>query len=142
MDYFLDLVSSNIFIKLIVITILLDLFMGTARAFKERKFNSCVGIDGGIRKVAMIGCVIFLMFIDIIINFNFIFLLPESWAAYLPSKIGLCEFFSIMFILYEFASVLKNMLLCGLPIPAKLRNIVENLLNTMTDELEEKEGVK
>ncbi|WP_410745052.1 phage holin family protein, partial [Clostridium neonatale] len=60
-------------------------------------------------------------------------------------KIGLCEFFSILFILYEAVSILKNLLLCGAPIPTKLKTFIEKLLNIMTDELpdvEEKEIVK
>ncbi|WP_334291397.1 phage holin family protein [Clostridioides difficile] len=52
------------------------------------------------------------------------------------------EFFSILFILYESVSILKNMYLCGLPVPKKLKDRIGNLLDTMTDELNVKGGSK
>ncbi len=51
----------------------------------------------------------------------------------------ICEFFCLLYIMYEAVSILKNMCLCGLPIPRKLRTIIEKWLNTMTSELEGKE---
>ena len=37
-------------------------------------------------------------------------------------------------------SILKNMCLCGLPIPNELRTGIEKWLDTMTSELEGKKG--
>ncbi|EQK77571.1 holin family protein, partial [Clostridioides difficile CD113] len=50
--------------------------------------------------------------------------------------------FSILFILYESVSILKNMYLCGLPVPRKLKDRIGSLLDTMTDELNVKGGSK
>ena len=145
MDY-INLIQNNLFIRTVMIVVMLDTFLGVLRAVKEGKFNSCFGIDGGIRKVAMLGCIAFLFALDMCIPFNLAFMLPKEWLSFLGvDKIGLCEFFSILFILYEAVSVLKNLLLCGAPIPTKLKTFIEKLLNIMTDELpdvEEKEIVK
>ena len=50
-------------------------------------------------------------------------------------KMGSCEFFCLLFISYEIVSILKNMTLCGLPVPAKLKKLVEKFLDEMTEEL-------
>lgn len=141
MQEFLTLLASNLFVKLVIISIILDSFLGAGRAVKEKKFNSCIGIDGVIRKVCMIGCIVFLMLVDVCTNFNFLFMLPKQYIDFLGiEKLGICEFFSILFLLYETVSILKNMVLCGLPVPIRIRKYVENLLNNMTNELEYKEG--
>ncbi len=51
--------SEHIFIKLVILTISFDTLLGCLSAIKSRKFNSSFGIDGGIRKVAMIACIFF-----------------------------------------------------------------------------------
>ena len=61
---YIDSLKSNIFIEVVAIVIFLDTFLGVLRAIKQRKFNSCFGIDGGIRKVAMLGCIAFLAALD------------------------------------------------------------------------------
>lgn len=136
MESLINILTNNAFIKILIVSVFLDTFLGALRALKERKFNSGIGIDGGIRKVAMLGCIAFLAALDMCFTFNLLFMLPQEWISFLGvSKIGLCEFFSILFILYEAVSILKNMLLCGLPVPKKLRGRVESFLYIMTDEL-------
>lgn len=49
-------------------------------------------------------------------------------------SLGLAEFFCVVYVLYEATSIMKNMLLCGLPLPAGLREKVAKFLDTMTDE--------
>lgn len=143
MTNYINLVQHNIFILTVAIVIMMDTFFGVGRSVREHKFNSCFGIDGGIRKIAMLGCIAFLAGLDMCIKINLAFMLPQEWLTYLGTdQIGLCEFFSILFILYEAVSILKNMLLCGLPIPKKLKTILEKMLNTMTDELPDMEEVK
>lgn len=143
MTNYINLVQHNVFILTVAIVILMDTFFGVCRALKEHKFNSCFGIDGGIRKIAMLGCIAFLAGLDMCIKINLAFMLPQEWINYLGTdQIGLCEFFSILFILYEAVSILKNMLLCGLPIPARFRNILEKMLDYFTDELPDTEEVQ
>ena len=139
---YINSVQNNLFILVVAIVIFMDTFLGVLRAIKQRKFNSCFGIDGGIRKVGMLGCIAFLAALDMCVTFNLAFMIPKEWLSVLGvDKIGLCEFFCILFILYEAVSILKNMLLCGLPVPTKLKNWIENFLNIMTDELPDGEDM-
>ena len=45
------------------------------------------------------------------------------------------ELFCLLFIVYEAVSILKNMLLCGLPIPRRIREWLLKFLDDMTAEL-------
>ena len=131
--------SGHIFFKILVFAVLMDTFLGMLRAIKEHKFNSTVGIDGVIRKVAMLFSVIFLMLIDSIIHIDFLFMIPDKYLSYigLQDRLGICGVFCILFILFEAVSVLKNMSLCGLPIPARIKNWLLKFLGEMTEELPE-----
>lgn len=114
----------------------MDTILGVLRAVKEHKFNSCVGIDGAIRKVAMLFSVMFLMVIDSMVQINFLFMIPEEYLQYVGiERLGICEVFCILYILYEAISILKNMTLCGLPIPARVKRFLQKFLDDMTEEL-------
>ena len=54
-------------------------------------------------------------------------------------KMGVCEFFCLLFVLYEVVSILKNMTLCGLPVPERVREYIQKFLDDMTDELPKEE---
>lgn len=139
MENLINGLTQNIFLKALIVVIVLDTFLGCLRAIKEHKWNSGFGIDGLLRKFAMIGSVAFLMLIDCIINIDFIGFIPTDIKGYIGNlKIGISSLFAIIFVLYESTSVLKNMVLCGLPVPKKLKEKVENLLNNLTTELEDK----
>lgn len=138
--YFKELLCSKNF-SLLFIVIIFDLFFGILRAIKEREINSCIGIDGMIRKTGMIFSTVFLYIIDKITEFNFIGFIPEDIISELNLKaIGLGSLFAVLFIIFESLSILKNMYRCGLPIPAKFRNFLEKLLTEFTNETEKKEG--
>lgn len=55
---------NNIFVKGVVLAIAMDTFLGCLRAAKYHKWNSSVGIDGGIRKAGMLVSVFFLVLAD------------------------------------------------------------------------------
>lgn len=134
----LTLIGNSSFLKILLIVVLLDTFLGVLRAIKEHKFNSCVGIDGAIRKVAMIFSVLILMLLDTIMNIDLLFMIPEQYLQIIGiSKLGICEIFALLFVLYECVSILKNMTLCGLPVPIKLKKWIQKFLDDMTDELPE-----
>ena len=136
---FLVTLSSNRFIRLVLIAVMLDTVLGLLRAIKEHKFNSCFGIDGAIRKIAMVLSVVVLAVVDRILGFNMLPFVPQEILMYIGiTKMGICEFFCLLYIMYETVSILKNMCLCGLPIPP-LRKAIEKWLNTMTGELNDKE---
>lgn len=134
----ITLVEAHPLFKMLIIAVLLDTVLGVLRAVKEHKFNSCVGIDGAIRKVAMLLSVVFLMFLDAMVKIDFLFMVPEEYLQYIGiNRLGICELFCLLFILYEIVSILKNMTLCGLPVPAKLKSFIQKFLDDMTDELPE-----
>ena len=136
MQTFIDLLASNSLIKLLLLAILLDTILGTGRAIKEHKFDSCVGIDGAVRKVMMLVSAAVLMMADLIISINLMAFLPEDALNVIGlQKVGMCELFCVLFIVYECVSILKNMLLCGLPVPAKIRELLTAFLDNMTAEM-------
>lgn len=136
MDKIITLLSSNSFVKILRIAVALDTILGVLRAIKEHKFNSCVGIDGAIRKAGMLLSVGFLMATDVIMHINVLGMVPEKYVQILGiDKMGICEFFSLLFILYELVSILKNMTLCGLPVPTKIKKWIQKFLDDMTEEL-------
>lgn len=136
MDKIITLLSSNSFVKILLIAVALDTILGVLRAIKEHKFNCCVGIDGAIRKAGMLLSVGFLMATDVIMHINVLGMVPEKYVQILGiDKMGICEFFSLLFILYELVSILKNMTLCGLPVPTKIKKWIQKFLDDMTEEL-------
>lgn len=124
----------NPFILTLSAVIVLDIILGILRAIKDRKLNSTFGINGIIRKTAMLVCIAVLAFIDTLFSLNLLFLLPKEMLSVTP-KVGISDFFTLLFIAFEGISVLKNMALCDLPIPKKLRNLIEDFLKNMTDEI-------
>ena len=138
MSEIITLFASHLFFIILLYAVVMDTILGVLRAIKEHKFNSCVGIDGAIRKAAMILSVVFLMFIDSIVQINFLFMIPEEYLQYIGiEQLGICELFCLLFILYEAISILKNMTLCGLPVPMRVKKWIQKFLDDMTDELPE-----
>ncbi|MCI8309118.1 MAG: phage holin family protein [Clostridia bacterium] len=132
-------ITGNIVIKALLLFLILDTFLGSIRALKEHKWNSTVGIDGILRKIAMIGCIFFLSIFDKILNLNLLFMVPEKVMEFIKlERVATCEIFGLMFMLYEITSVLKNMVLCDLPVSKKMQEKVEHLLEEMTTELDNK----
>ena len=134
----LMMLGDSLFFKILLIAIVLDTFLGVMRAIREHKFNSCVGIDGAIRKVSMLFSVAVLMLVDAIMEINLLFMIPEQYLKFVGiTKLGIFELFALLFVLYELVSILKNMTLCGLPVPSKLKRWIQKFLDDMTDELPE-----
>lgn len=136
--YFNCLLENTSF-KLLLIFIVFDIIFGILRAIKEREFNSTIGIDGMIRKVGMIISTIFLFLVDRMTNLNFIGFLPEEVLNIMTLKfIGIGDLFDILFIVFESLSILKNMYLCNLPIPKKLKDVLRKILTEFTEEVKER----
>ena len=65
-------------------------------------------------------------------------MIPQEYLQYIGiTKMGICELFCLLFILYEIVSVLKNMTLCGLPVPTRIKRWIQKFLDDMTEELPE-----
>ena len=137
MEFFNSLINND-GMKILIIVIVLDLILGILRAIKERKLNSCIGIDGMIRKVGMLIVIVFLCMIDLIIKLNLIGFIPEMAREYLPIKeVGIAGLFNLIFIIFEILSIFKNMILCKLPIPKKLQDYLEKIMKEFTSEIKE-----
>ena len=140
MEKFISLLNND-GMKVLIVVIVLDLILGILRALRERTVNSCIGIDGMIRKVGMLIVVVFLTIIDYIIHFDLIGFIPETIKEILKlGKVGISSLFNILFIIFEILSIFKNMILCKLPIPKKLQVYLENIMKEFTGEIKEKEG--
>ena len=138
MLYYLQTIFNNNEFKILIIAIVLDTILGILRAIRQKKINSTIGIDGIIRKVAMIFSILFLSLVDTIIDIDLLSFIPESIKQIMNlQKVGIGNLFGILFIVFEFLSVLKNMVQVKLPIPKKLQNIFEKLMKDLTDEIKE-----
>ena len=139
MEKFISLLNND-GMKVLIVVIVLDLILGILRAIRERTVNSCIGIDGMIRKVGMLIVIVFLTIIDYIIHFDLIGFIPETIKEILKlGKVGISSLFNILFIIFEILSIFKNMILCKLPIPKKLQVYLENIMKEFTGEIKEGE---
>ena len=73
---------------------------------------------------------------------NLLAFIPEEYVHDLGvQKLGMCEFFCLLFTACECLSVLKNMVLCGLPVPKKVESWLRDFLANMTSELPMDNGI-
>lgn len=142
MEKFISLFNND-GMKVLVVVIVLDLILGVLRAIREKNVNSCIGIDGMIRKVGMLIVIVFLTIIDAIIDLNLIGFIPEQLRETLNfNEVGISSLFNVLFVIFEILSIFKNMILCKLPIPKKLQEYLEKIMKEFTGEIKEKEGEK
>jgi len=140
MSKYINLISTNKGIKILIIFITLDVIFGVLRAIREKKLNSTIGIDGIIRKVGMLISIIFSIIIDNILNINLIGFIPEEVRSYINiTAIGIATLFNSLYVIFESLSILKNMIKCKMPIPKKVQNFLEKILKEFTSEIKENE---
>lgn len=130
--------SNSPIVKIFIIALLFDVFLGSLRAIKEKNWNSTIGINGMLRKAGMVGSVVFLTLADVVICFNLIAWVPDNIKqVFNLNSVGLCDLFGLMFLLYELTSVLKNAAIVGI-IGKKLSNKLQKILQKLTSELDGK----
>ena len=135
---FIEGLIANPTIKVLIIFIVLDTIFGIIRAMRTKKVNSAIGIDGIIRKAGMLISIFFFKMVDYVIDIDLIIFIPESLKEVINiSKVGIGDLFSLIFIVFELLSVLKNMVLCKIPIPQKLQKFLNKLLKEFTQEIKE-----
>lgn len=138
MDYILMIayaLRASRFAQTVLILIVLDVVLGVSASIMLRKVCSAVGIDGIIRKATMLLCLVFFVMLDVTMGFNLIGWLHGSVQDAIGiDRIGLCEFFSILFIAWESLSCCKNFRRLGLPLPKKMEDMLDKLLTEMTEE--------
>ena len=138
MNEYLSMLINSDGLKILGIVITLDTIFGILRAIKEKSLNSCIGIDGIIRKVGMLISIIFLMAIDTIIHLDLIGFIPDTVKEIMNfGQVGIADIFMVLFIVFEILSIFKNMILCKLPIPKKLQQFLENAMKEFTGEIKQ-----
>lgn len=139
MNMLIGYLQNHQMIIFVLISIIFDLFIGILRATKDKKINSSIGIDGMIRKTAMLGCLSFLLLIDFLLKIDVIGWLPnqmlELFGMIGINTIGVSDVFGLLFIIFEMLSIIKNWTLLGLPIFKGLNNWINNFLEVFTDEM-------
>ena len=87
--------------------------------------------------------IIFFALIDFILSINLIAFIPETLRSFIKiESIGIADLFNFLFIVFEILYIFKNMIRCKLPIPKKLQNFLEKILNEFTTELKNEEENK
>ena len=125
-------VSINVFVACAMTMILIaggiDLSIGAVMAT-----TGMVAAYMSLAGISFFLCVLAIFLFSVVLGW-----LPADTRNFLDAcgvvKMGVTELFALLFILYEATSVLKNMLLCGLPVPAGLREKLGAWLSTMTEE--------
>lgn len=132
---FQDFLKSSVVFKLLLLLVVSDTFFGCIRAWYHKRWNSSVGINGGIRKIGMLASMLFAAAIDMLLDIDLIFFIPDEIAQRLNIQTaGIMTLFGLLFIAYELISTLKNMVMCGLPVDGVLKPIY-TLLKKYTNEL-------
>lgn len=140
MKEYYEIMVHNKGVQLLIIFIVLDVIFGVLRAIREGKLNSCIGIDGIIRKVGMIITICVCILVDMIVSVDLIGFIPENVKVVLGlSKVGCSIIFNIVYIIFEILSIFKNMYKCKLPLPKKLKVFLEKMLKEFTSEIKEGE---
>ena len=130
LNQILQWLSGSYIIHTLIIIICLDTVLGFISSAMSKSISTSISIKGLLRKFAMIIIAISLYFIDCLININFIGFIPSDITPQMNiTDIGLSEFFSIIFILFEIISIIKNMGDIGLPFPPKLKEWIEKVFN-------------
>lgn len=131
----IDGITIGMIEELVFIAIILDTVLGMLQAIRAHKFNCSFGINGVIRKVAMIVTIICMVFVDQMIQINLIGFVPKEVLNLLyMSKVGLADFFSLLYLIYEAVSILKNMCALKLPVFKKFSDILVTFLEKYTGE--------
>ena len=86
----------------------------------------------------MLLSIFFFKMVDFVISIDLIGFIPEETKQLINlENIGIGDLFCIIYIVFEFLSVLKNMVLCKMPIPKKLQKFLNKLLKEFTQEIKE-----
>ncbi len=132
----LQKILNNYTFKFLIIMIIFDTIFGILRAFKQKKINSTIGINGLIRKSGMLISMLFLLIIDKLMNLNLIAFIPKELRTFTGiTEVTISNIFAILFILFEAISIMKNMIICELPIPHKFQKKLEELMYKFTNEI-------
>lgn len=143
MDVLLNYLHQHTTIIIVAVAIIFDTLLGFFLSVKDKKTYSSIGIDGMIRKASMLACIVFLVCLDYILHINIIGWLPEQILQIFKivhmDNIGISDVFSVLFVVFELLSILKNWALIGLPMFKGVNEWIEKFLETFTEELPKKD---
>lgn len=143
MDILLNYLHQHTTIIIVAVAIIFDTLLGFFLSVKDKKTYSSIGIDGMIRKASMLACIVFLVCLDYILHINIIGWLPEQILQIFKivhmNNIGISDVFSVLFVVFELLSILKNWALMGLPMFKGVNEWIEKFLETFTEELPKKD---
>lgn len=136
----MQILVQNKVIQIMTIFIVLDVIFGILRSIKQHKTNSTIGIDGIVRKVAMMFTIASCIVLDYIVEIDLIAFIPQSIKESINvGRIGTSDLFAFLYCIFEILSIFKNMMKIGIPLPVKLKNFLEKLLKEFTSEIKEGE---
>lgn len=134
----MEILVKNKVIQVMVVFIVLDVIFGILRSIKQHKTNSTIGIDGIIRKVAMMFAIASCLVLDYIVEIDLIGFIPQEIKNYISlGRIGTADLFAMLYCIFEILSIFKNMIKLGVPLPLKLKRFLEKLLKDFTSEIKE-----
>lgn len=134
----MEILVQNKVIQVLVVFIVLDVIFGILRSFKHHKTNSTIGIDGIVRKVAMMFTIACCVVLDYIVEIDLIGFIPaEAKEVMHLGRIGTSVLFAFLYCIFEVLSIFKNMMKLGVPLPVKLKKYLEKLLKEFTSEIKE-----
>lgn len=136
MTTIMELIINNRSIQVLAIFISLDVIFGFLRSIKEHKTNSTIGIDGIIRKTGMMITIVATIVIDKMVGIDLIGFIPNELKAYLGiGSCGITFLFNSLYVIFEILSIMKNMRRCNIPLPKKLNEFLDKLLQEFTGEI-------
>lgn len=136
----MQILVQNKVIQIMTIFIVLDVIFGILRSIKQHKTNSTIGIDGIVRKVAMMFTIASCIVLDYIVEIDLIGFIPQSIKESINlGRVGTSDLFAFLYCIFEVLSIFKNMMKIGIPLPIKLKNFLERLLKEFTSEIKEEE---
>lgn len=140
----MEILVRNKVIQVMTIFIVVDVILGILRSIKQHKTNSTIGIDGIVRKVAMMFTIASCIVLDYIVEIDLIGFIPESIKQSINiGRVGTADLFAFLYCVFEVLSIFKNMMKLGIPLPVKLKNFLEKLLEEFTNEMKgDEENVK
>lgn len=134
----MKILVKNKVIQVMVVFIVLDVIFGILRSIKQHETNSTIGIDGIIRKVAMMFAIASCLVLDYIVEIDLIGFIPQEIKNYISlGRIGTADLFAMLYCVFEILSIFKNMIKLGVPLPLKLKRFLEKLLKDFTSEIKE-----
>jgi len=137
MTTIMELILNNRSIQVLAIFISLDVIFGFLRSIKEHKTNSTIGIDGIIRKTGMMITIVTTIVIDKMVGIDLIGFIPNELKNYLGiGSCGITFLFNSLYVIFEILSIMKNMRRCNIPLPKKLNDYLDKLLQEFTGEIE------